>query len=331
MKAAYINNYIKSFDEIIVGELPKPTLRPGHALVKVKAAAGNPVDNNLIQGFFKSSGWDGPFPYIVGVDFAGIIESVGEGVTDFKAGDEVFGLNWGKGKMKDDVPDPIVGGCFAEYLVIPAGKLTKKPANVSFEVAASIGVVGTTSFEAVNLIGKVTAGSRVLIFGGSSSTGAIAVQLAKIAGAHVTTTASTRSLDFVKQFKPDKILDYTKTKWEDDPELKNVDVVVDTVGEKNGLRRAIDSGVAKAGGKYISIVDFSLGFNYSAYPPLSWGGAFSASQNSDSQFEIAKLVSEGKLTIPIDGVFPFTKEGVKTMLEKISGGKSLGKSVLVAS
>jgi len=153
--------------------------------------------------------------------------------------------------------------------------------------------------------------------------------LSKIVGAHVTTTASTRALDFVRQFKPDKIINYTETKWENDPELKNVDVVLDTVGEKDGLPRAIASGVVKAGGAYVSIVDFSLGVDFLAYPPLTWGGFLSTKQNSTTQTEIAKLIAEGKLTIPIENVFPFTKEGVVALEEKISGGKSLGKQVLV--
>jgi len=93
MKAAYFKDYVKTLDEIIVGELPKPTLRPGHALVKVKAAAGNPLDARVANGFAKDI-WKIPLPHILGVDFAGIVEAVGEGVTDFKAGDEVFGLNW---------------------------------------------------------------------------------------------------------------------------------------------------------------------------------------------------------------------------------------------
>jgi len=326
MKAAYIDNYVKSFDEIVVGELPKPSLRPGHALVKVKAAAGNPLDK-IVRGFMRSM-WDGPFPYTLGVDYAGIVESVGEGVNNFKPGDEIFGLNWGTTGMVDNVPDPIVGGCYSEYLLIPATKLSKKPANVSFEVAACIGVVGTTAYEGLIQTGKATAGSRVLILGGSTAVGAIAIQLGKIVGAHVTATASTRAFDFVKKFKPDKIVNYNESKWENDPELKNVDVILDTVGEKDGLPRAISSGVVKAGGAYVSIVDYSLGVNFSAYPPLRWGGFMGAKQNSNTQSEIAKLISEGKLTMPIDTVFPFTKEGVVAMLEKIAGGKSLGKQVL---
>jgi len=328
MKAAYINDYVKSLDEIIVGELPKPTLRPGHALVKVKAAAGNPLDKPVALGYAKSR-WNIPLPLTLGVDFAGIVEAVGEGVTDFKAGDDVFGLNWSQKGMVDDVPDPIVGGGFAEFILIPATKLSKKPAAVSFEAAASIGVVGTTAYEGLIQIGKATSGSKVLVLGGSSAVGVIAIQLGNIVGAHVTATASTRAMDFVRQFKPHKIINYTETKWENDPELKNVDVILDTVGEKDGLPRAIASGVVKAGGAYVSIVDHSLGVNFSAYPPLAWGGFMSAKQNSTTQTEIAKLIAEGKLTMPIENVFPFTKEGVVAMLDKISGGKSLGKQVLV--
>jgi len=326
MKAAYIKNYVKSFDEIVFGEVPKPSLRPGHALIKIKAAAANPLDTFVVKSGFPKL----VLPYLLGHDYSGIVEQVGEGVTDFKSGDEVFGINWSSVKgMVDDVPDPVVGGCYAEYIVMPARKLSKKPSTVSFEVAACIGVVGTTAYEALIEIGKITAKSKILIIGGSTAVGMAAIQIGKIFGAHVTTTASSRSLDFVKKFQPDKIINYNEEKWENVPEVKNVDLVVDCVGEKNTIPRAISSGVVKAGGTFVSLTDHSLGENFSAYPPLAWAGFMGAKQNSTFQNEIAKLISEGKLTLPIETTFPFTKDGVVAMLTKVSGGKSLGKQVLV--
>ncbi len=201
---------------------------------------------------------------------------------------------------------------------------------MSFEVAAAIGVVGTTAHQGLIQIANLDAGDRVLIFGGSSAVGSLAIQIAKLRGAHVTTTASSRSLNFVSSFgAADKIINYNEESWEEDASLKAVDVIFDTIGEKDELNRAFAAGVGKEGGKYISIANFSLGFNPSAYPPFSKAAVFGASQHTGAQNQLVQWISEGKVKLIVEETFSFTSEGVQAFLGKIHGGKSLGKNVLV--
>jgi len=329
MKAAVINNFVQSWNELDVINVAKPAVRPGHVLVKIKVAAGNPVEKPLAFGYLAGNGWKTPFPYTLGEDFAGVVEEVGSDVTAFTAGDAVFAMNWGQSQPHDNIENPLVGGAFAEYILIPAHKLSKIPTGVSFENASVLGVVGTTAHQGVVQIGQVTTGTRILILGGSSSVGIVAIQLAKSRGAHVITTASSRTFGFVSTLGADKVINYNETNWENDPELKGVDVVFDTVGEKDGLQRAVNSGVVKSNGVFASIADFSLGWNPAGHPPLSFGAVFSVRQNTAAQDELVQLVLEGKIKIPIDEKFPFSKEGVIALLHKIESGKSVGKNLLV--
>mmetsp|Transcript_14803 Transcript_14803/g.16005 ORF Transcript_14803/g.16005 Transcript_14803/m.16005 type:complete len:333 (+) Transcript_14803:57-1055(+) len=329
MRAVSLNQYVHSFGELSVSNVSKPSARPGFAVVKVKIAAGNPVDKVIAGGYLVGFGWDWPKPFTLGTDFSGIVEAVGEGVTNVNVGDAVFSSSWGQGKPFDDEPNFSVAGAFAEYISIPAEKLSKKPDAVSFEVAASIGVVGTTAHQALVEIGKITKGTRVLIFGGSSAVGVFAIQLAKAYGAHVTTTASSRSIAFVQGFNAaDKIINYNETKWEEDPELKSIDVIFDTVGEKDALQRALASGVAKTGGVFVTIAEFSVGYDPTAHPPLAFAAVINMKQNTAVQDELAEHIVQGKIKVPIEETFPFTTDGVVGLLNKIAGGKSLGKNIL---
>jgi NADPH:quinone reductase-like Zn-dependent oxidoreductase len=269
MRAAVIQTYVEDIDKVTVTEIEKPQIKPDHVLLKIKAAAGNPIDSALVLGDLRDV-WSFPFPYVLGEDFAGVVEEVGEGVANFRPGDEVFGMNWGIGRPYDLMSHPIVGGAFAEYLLIPANKLSHKPGALDWKFAAALGLVGTTAYEAIVKIGKVTTGNRVVIFGGSSSVGIMAIQLAKHKGAKVCATAKGHHVEFVQSLGLDKVLNVEEVDWTQDPELKNVDVVFDTIGENDCLRRAMQSGVLASGGKYITIADFSVGYDPLAHPPVSF-------------------------------------------------------------
>jgi NADPH:quinone reductase-like Zn-dependent oxidoreductase len=243
---------------------------------------------------FAVNGWKTHFPYILGEDFSGMLVSVTEVSTMFRFGI----LYWDN--LNDN--DPSDGAC-VEYIRFRPG--------MSFETAAGLGVVGTTAHDGVVRYGKTCQSTKALIFGGSSSVGIVAVQLTKALGAHVTTTCSSRTLEFVSTLGADKVINYTQTKWEEDEELKQgVDLIVETVGEKDGLKRAIASGVAKEGGVFVGTADFSVGFDPKAHPPLAWATAFSAKQNAQAQDELAAFIVEGKIQMSVEDRYPFTNEGV---------------------
>ncbi len=269
-----------------------------------------------------------PLPFIAGYDFSGVIESISEDVTGFVVGDEVFAVNWGD-QIHGTAEHPI-GGAFAEYIAIPASKLSRKPANVSHETAAAVALVGTTALEALNTA-KVTNGSKILVLGGSTAVGLLAIQLAKKRGAWVAATVSSRSLDFAKQFGADQYIDYTQSKWwlETETGLAGFDFVFDTAGEAEGFAHAQTSGLVKEGGVFIAIANPEVGHNPAAYQPaFSFAAMTTMSNEVPVQDELIQLVSAGQLSVPIDQSFSFDEQGVRDLFAKVRTGKSLGKNVL---
>src|SRR5213595_4207852 len=182
-------------------EIEKPTPNDDQILVKVHAASVNPYDWHFVEGTPKimrlmGVGLRKPKDTRLGVDFAGTVEAIGKNVTQFKPGDDVFGGR---------------GGAFAEYVCPRANRAVAiKPANITFEQAASVNIAGITALQAVRDQGKVQLGQKVLINGASGGVGTFAVQIAKSFGADVTGVCSTRNLEMVRSLGADHVIDYTK-------------------------------------------------------------------------------------------------------------------------
>src|SRR5207302_1402069 len=199
-------------------EVEKPVPNDDQILVRVRAASVNPYDWHFIEGTPKimramGVGLRKPKDTRLGVDFAGTVEAVGKNVTQFKPGDEVFG-------GKD--------GAFAEYVCPRANRaVTLKPANVTFEQAASVNIAGITALQAVRDRGKIQSGQKVLINGASGGVGTFAVQIAKSFGADVTGVCSTRNVDLVRSLGADHVIDYTKEDFTKSAE--RYDVILDNV------------------------------------------------------------------------------------------------------
>jgi NADPH:quinone reductase-like Zn-dependent oxidoreductase len=196
----------------------KPTPNDDQILVKVRAASVNPYDWHFVEGTPKimrmmGVGLRKPKDTRLGVDFAGTVEAVGKNVTQFKPGDDVFG-----GK----------GGAFAEYVCRRAeGAVALKPANITFEQAASVNIAGITALQGLRDKGKVQPGQKVLINGASGGVGTFAVQIAKSFGADVTGVCSTRNVDLVRSLGADHVIDYTKEDFAKGAE--RYDVILDNV------------------------------------------------------------------------------------------------------
>ena len=199
-------------------DIEKPVPNDDQILVKVRAASVNPYDWHFIEGTPKiirlmGVGLRKPKDTRVGVDFAGTVEAVGKNVTQFKPGDDVFG-----GK----------GGAFAEYVCRRAeGAVALKPANITFEQAASVNIAGITALQGLRDKGKVQPGQKVLINGASGGVGTFAVQIAKSYGAEVTGVCSTRNLDLVRSLGADHVIDYTKEDFAKSEQ--RYDVILDNV------------------------------------------------------------------------------------------------------
>jgi NADPH:quinone reductase-like Zn-dependent oxidoreductase len=220
-------------------EVEKPVPNDDQVLVRVRAASVNPYDWHFIEGTpyimrAMGVGLRKPKDTRLGVDYAGTIEAVGKNVTNFKAGDDVFG-----GKT----------GAFAEYVCPRADRaIAVKPASLTFEQAASVNIAGITALQAVRDKGKVQPGQKVLINGASGGVGTFAVQIAKSFDADVTGVCSTRNVDLVRSLGADRVIDYTKEDFAKGTE--RYDVILDNVPNHSlsEIRR-----ILTPNGKYVMI------------------------------------------------------------------------------
>lgn len=302
MKAVRIERY-GGEDVMALAEMPKPTPRAGEVLVKVKAAAVNPVDWKIREGLGEMFGLK--FPAILGCEVGGTIE--GSADAGFNEGDEVYGY---------------LGthtGAFAEFVAAPASEFVLKPANVDLNVAVSIPVAGLTAWQGIFDLGKLESGQRILITGASGAVGSVAVQLAKDKGAHVIGTGSGRNEEFVKNLGADEFIDYTKTKFEE--HVSGVDVVFDTVGGDTQERAF---GTLKPGGFLISTVNPP-----SADKAREAGvtiGMVAMMPKAEQLAELNRILTEGKLKTRVSTVLPLTE--FQQALRLCKEGHADGKIIL---
>ena len=217
MKAIVYRCY-GSPDVLEFEDVEKPTPADDEVLVKVRAASVNPLDWHFMRGspyiMRLGTGLGAPNSASMGVDFSGTVESVGVAVKQFKPGDEVFG-----GKS----------GAFAEYVTIREDRaLVLKPANITFEQAASVPIAAITALQALRDKGKIKPGQKVLINGASGGVGTFAVQIAKSYGAEVTGVCSTRNLEMVRSIGADHVIDYTREDYTKNGQ--QYDLIIDNVG-----------------------------------------------------------------------------------------------------
>jgi len=199
MKAIFRTTY-GSADILELGEMDKPIPKDDELLLKVHAASVNPLDWHILRGepfLIRLMGFGllKPKHQILGADIAGRIEAIGKSVTQFKAGDEVFGSS--------------MGG-FAEYARIRESQAAVKPPTMTFEQAAAVPVAGLTALQALRKHGRIQDGQHVLINGASGGVGTFAVQIAKALGAQVTGVCSGKNVEMVRSIGADHVIDYTK-------------------------------------------------------------------------------------------------------------------------
>jgi NADPH:quinone reductase-like Zn-dependent oxidoreductase len=178
-------------------EEPKPAIKANEVLVKIIAVSINPMDWKIRKGEMKLMSGS-KFPRHTGVDFAGIIEDAGN--SDFKTGDEVFGVV--KNNMKE--------GALAEYVTVPSSLVWKKPAHISFAQAASIPIVGFAAVTALQKMGNINPQTKILVNGATGGFGMFLLQLLKQQGANVTAATSTKSVEYAKKWGATSVIDYTK-------------------------------------------------------------------------------------------------------------------------
>lgn len=216
-------------------EIPMPAVGDHDVLVEIHAASVNPLDLLLRDGKVRIL-QKIDMPHVLGYDFAGVVIRAGRKVRKFKVGDEVYGR-------------PSKGGAFAEYISVNEDDIALKPRNLTFEEAASIPLVGLTSYQVLHEKLKLKAGQKVLIQAGSGGVGTFAIQLAKAMGLYVATTTSEAGAKLVESLGADRIINYKTEQF--DTLLQGYDAVFDTKGGET-LEKAFK--VVKKQGQIVSVV-----------------------------------------------------------------------------
>lgn len=300
----------------------------------IRAAGLNPIDLHIIEGKLK---WISRYklPHAIGFDASGVVSSVGNDVTRFKVGDEVFVR----------APRSNIGS-FAERIVLHEKYFALKPKHISHEQSASLPLVALTTLQGLSDRAHIKAGQRILIHAGSGGVGTFAIQYAKSQGLHVTTTTSSGNSEFVKNLGADVVIEYDKEDYRSLP--SNYDVVFDTLGGSTTL----DSfKVCKTGGVVVSIAgppDREFARQVGAGPLFSLimrfvsRKVFSASRRTGIRYfrfltessgiqlgEISLLVDQGKVKPVIDKQYKF--EDLPEALEYLKKGRARGKVVIKVS
>ena len=215
MKAVAIEKY--GGPEVLqLMDLPKPAVMERDVLIEIHAASVNPVDWKIREGYLQDM-LHHRFPLILGWDAAGVVVDTGPEVTKFKRGDKVFSRT-----------DIARNGTYAEYVAVDEKYVAMKPANISFEGAAAVPLVGLTAWQALVDFARMKKDDKVLIHAGSGGVGSFAIQLAKSKGCYVAATCSSAHVDFVRSLGADQIVDYTKGDFS--LQLHDYDIVFDTIG-----------------------------------------------------------------------------------------------------
>jgi NADPH:quinone reductase-like Zn-dependent oxidoreductase len=304
MKAIVINQ--SGGPEVLKYEdAPRPQPKGDEILIRIMAAAVNPVDVAIREGHF---GGGGGFPFIPGMDVAGVVEQLGAKVTEFKKGDAVYAYL----SFEEQ-------GGYAEFAVTKERHVALKPKSIDFEHAAAVPLAATTAWQALVEKAGLKSGQTVLIHGGSGGVGTFAVQIAKARGAKVIATASAANQDLLKELGVDQPIDYTITRFED--VVKDVDVVLNAV---RGDSLARSYGVVKKGGIIVSITGPPDPAELEKHGIR--GTSFSAHPDAKILEDLAKLIDRKKIIPVVSTVLPLAE--VAKAQEQIASQHTRGKIVL---
>ncbi len=315
----------------MLADVPRPALKPDEILVQVHAAGLNPIDYTIPKGTFKPI-LRIQLPATLGSDLAGVVVEVGSRVTRFKPGNAVFASIFDLGT-----------GALAEFAVVPENAAALKPANLDFVKAASIPMVGLTSWQALKERAKLKPGQKVFIPAGSGGIGTFAIQLAKHLGAKVGTTTSTGNVNLVQSLGADEVIDYKEQEFED--VLRDYDVVLGTV-RGDAIEKSLrilkpgstvisligppDAAFARARGMNFFMV-FVIGLlsrkiiRHARKRGVEYSFLF-VHPDGRQLAEIGELFKAGRIRPVIDKVFPFDQ--AKEALAYLEKGRAKGKVVV---
>lgn len=311
---AIILNQAGPVENLVLAEVAVPVIKPNEVLVQVKAIGINPVD-------VKSRAYEGvkqwifgeDYPVILGWDISGVVTQVGNEVTKFKIGDEVFGMVNFFG----------IGNAYAEYVAADATHLSLLPHNVTFKEGAGIAMVGSTAYQALVNVAKIKQGDKVLVHAASGGVGHIAVQIAKAKGAYVIGTSSAKNKAFVMSLGADEHIDYTSEKLVD--KVEAVDVVIDTV-QGDTLLESVK--VVRQGGTIVTLPSPEISEDALALAKeREVNIVFMMVESKEETVEaVAQLMSEGVVKVHISEEFSFEDIGKAHLA--VETNRTVGKVVV---
>jgi alcohol dehydrogenase len=294
MKAAQMKGYGSSDEVIEINEnAPAPNdPSAGKVLVKIKAAGINPVDWKIREGYMQQM-MPLQFPSPLGMDFSGVIEKVGEGVSEFRQGDEVYGqaslMSGGS-------------GAFAEMALANADTIAHKPKSLSHPEAAGLPLVGVSAWLALVETINLQKGQKILIHGGAGGIGSVSIQLAKHLGAYVATTVTANDEQFAKELGADEIIDYKTQTFEE--LIRDYDAAFDTVGGETYSR---SFKVLKRGGIIVSLMEQP---NQELMKQFGVKAIFQFTQLSrDRLTKLAQWVDQNNIRVNVDKTFSLEEAG----------------------
>jgi len=319
MKAIVQDEY-GSADVLRFEDVEAPVAGKGEVLLRVGAASAFIGDWHVMTGTPYAirlvSGLRSPKQRVLGQDVAGTVEGVGDGVTAFRVGDEVFGVGV---------------GTFAEYATARPDRLAPKPTNLSFEEAATVPTTGMTALQGLRKVGKVRSGQTVLVIGAAGGVGSFAVQIAKAFGARVTGVSSTSKVDLVRSIGADDVIDYTREEIADG--TRRYDVIFDTAGnrEVSYLRGALTpkGTLVLAGGEGAGRW-LGMGRVLRARAMSPFVGQkmtnFLERPNAEDLLVLKDLIEAGKVTPVIGARYPLSD--VPIAMRELGTGHGRGKVVI---
>lgn len=311
MKAIVLTGF-GGVENLVLREVPQPGIAGNEVLIRVRAAAVNPVDIKTRKGKGRADYLRNFDPIIPGWDVSGVVVRTGPEVTLFSEGDDVFGM----------INFPGHGKAYAEFASAPETHLALKPANISHEEASGASLAALTAWQILKEKAALVPGDKVLIHAAAGGVGHFAVQMSKYLGAEVTGTASAANREFVLGLGAAQVIDYEKTRFED--VLHDIDFVLDTIGG-DYIDRSMK--VLRRGGTIICIPSGRLeGLEEKAAERDLTGARFLVQSDGNNMKEIAGLLEKGIVKTYVSGTYP--PEQVREAHLQIESGKTRGKIVL---
>lgn len=321
MKAIVQDRY-GTADVLELEDVDEPKVASGDVLLRVHAASAHVGDWHFMTGLpylfrIAGSGLRAPKTRVRGTDVAGRVEAIGKDVTRFQPGDEVFG---------------ICDGAFAEYAAARQDKIAPKPANLTFEQAATVPTSGSTALQALRDAGKVQPGQTVLIIGAAGGVGSFAVQIAKAFGARVTGVCSTTKVELVRSIGADDVIDYTRDDFAETGQ--RYDLILDIAGNRSlsHLRRGLaPKGTlvivgGEGGGRWFGGIDRQLRAQMMSPFVSQKLGTFIAKQKGDDLVVLKELIEAGKVVPVIDTTYPLSE--VPEAIRHLEEGHARGKVII---